>query len=70
MIQITRLEPSHNGAGQSPPELDQVEIVAIARKQPSRIAAAIDRFLAQRPGFCLGAALSVGIALGWWVKRR
>ena len=70
MIQITQPESSNNGAGQSSPGLDQGEFAAIARKRPSRIVRAIDRFVAQRPGFCLGAALSVGIALGWWVKRR
>ena len=44
--------------------------VGMARKEPSRSVRSIERFVAQRPGFCLGAALSVGIALGWWVKRQ
>jgi hypothetical protein len=29
----------------------------------------LERFIGRRPCFCLGAALSAGIALGWWVKR-
>ena len=37
MIQIKRPEPSNNGAGQSSPGLEKVEIVAMARKRPSRM---------------------------------
>jgi len=40
----------------------------MARKGLSQSVQSIERFVAQRPAFCLGAALSVGIALGWWVK--
>ena len=69
MIQIQRYESSNNGAGRSSLGLDGGKRVAMARKEPSRIARAVDRFVAQRPGFCLATALSVGIALGWWVKR-
>jgi hypothetical protein len=28
------------------------------------------QFIAAHPGLCLGAALSVGMAIGWWVKRK
>jgi hypothetical protein len=41
-----------------------------ARSGLSRSVQSIERFVAQRPGVCLGAALSVGIALGWWLKRQ
>lgn len=70
MIQIARYESSNGGTGRSALGLDSGERVAMARKEPSRIVRAIERFVAQRPGFCLGTALSVGIALGWWVKRQ
>ena len=69
MIQITHLESSNNGTGRAALGLDRGELLGMARKEPSRIVRAVKRFVAQRPGFCLGAALSVGIALGWWVKR-
>jgi hypothetical protein len=69
MIQVTHPDASKNGNGRSSLGFDRGERVGIARKHPSRIAAAIDRFVAKQPGFCLGAALSLGIALGWWVKR-
>lgn len=65
MIQIARPEPSNDGTDQSSLRLDRAERVDMPRKRSSRI----ERFVAQRPGFCLGAALSVGIALGLLVKR-
>jgi ElaB/YqjD/DUF883 family membrane-anchored ribosome-binding protein len=70
MIQITRQESLHDGTSQPSPGRDHGEFVDPAQKRPSRIVRAIERFVAQRPGFCLGTALSVGIALGWWVKRQ
>jgi len=69
MIQLVHHESSSKRAGQSSLGLDSGGRVELARKGPSRIVLAIERFIAQRPRFCLGAALSVGIALGWWVKR-
>ena len=70
MIQMAPPESSNNGTGQSLPGLDHGEFVDVAQERPSRVVRAIERFVAQRPGFCLGAALAVGIALGWWVKRQ
>jgi len=69
MIQIARHESSSDGTGRSSLGPGNDECVDMARKRPSRIVRAIERFVAHRPGLCLGAALSVGIALGWWVKR-
>jgi hypothetical protein len=70
MISVACPESSKDDLGQSSNGLDRGEGVDVARKRPSRIVRSIVRFAAQRPGFCLGAALSAGIALGWWVKRR
>ena len=70
MISIACPESSKDDLGQSSNGPDHGEGVNVARKRPSRIGRSIARFAAQRPGFCLGAALSAGIALGWWVKRR
>ena len=30
----------------------------------------LDKTIATRPGACLIAALTVGIVLGWWTKRK
>ena len=70
MIQIPRPELSNNGPGRSWFGLENGEVVGMARKGASQIVREIERFVARRPAICLGAALSVGIALGWWVKRR
>jgi hypothetical protein len=70
MIQIARPESSNDGTGRSSLGLENGEFVDMARMGPSPIVRAIERFVAQRPGFGLGAALSLGIALGWWAKRR
>ena len=69
MIRIARLGSATNGPGRSSIELKRGEWADVARKQLSKSVQSIERLVAQRPGFCMGAALSVGIALGWWVKR-
>ena len=70
MIRIARLESATDGPGRSSIGLNSGEWADVARKGLSQSARSIERFVAQRPGFCLGAALSAGITLGWWVKRR
>ena len=69
MIRIQRYESANGGTGRSALGPDRGARSAPARKAPSRIVRAVERFIARRPGVCLGAALSVGIVLGWWVKR-
>ena len=69
MIRIARHESSKNGSGRSTLGPNSAECVDKPQKQPSQSVQFIKRFVAQRPGISLGAALSVGIALGWWVKR-
>lgn len=68
MIPIARPESSNNGTGGSSLASERGGDVDIGQDS-SPIVRAITRFVAQRPGFCLGAALSLGIAFGWWVKR-
>jgi len=29
-----------------------------------------EEFIASHPAACLGAAVSIGILLGWWIKRQ
>jgi len=70
MIQIARPESAHDGSGRSSLGLENGGWADMARQGPSQIVRVIERFVAQRPGFGLGAALALGIALGWWVKRR
>ena len=31
---------------------------------------AVEKFVAEHPAICLGAAAAAGIFLGWWIKRR
>jgi hypothetical protein len=69
MIRLARPELSKDAPGRSSLGLDSAEWANAARKGLSQSVQSIERFVARRPGFCLGAALSVGIALGWWVKR-
>lgn len=69
MIQIARHESSKNGSGRSSIGPNRAECVDKVQEEPSQSVQFIERFVAQRPGACLGAALSVGIALGWCVKR-
>jgi ElaB/YqjD/DUF883 family membrane-anchored ribosome-binding protein len=42
----------------------------LARTGPAAMVRAVERFVADQPGLCLGAAATAGILLGWWVKRR
>ena len=70
MIQIPRPELSNNGPGRSWSGPESGEVVDMARQKASRIVREIEQFVARRPAICLGVALSFGIALGWWVKRR
>ena len=69
MIRIARHESSKNGHRPSSLGLNSGEWGNAARKGLSQSVQSIERFVARRPGFCLGTALSFGIALGWWVKR-
>ena len=69
MIRIALHESSKNDAGRHSLGLNNGEWVGMGRTGQSQSVQSIERFVGQRPGLCLGAALSVGIALGWWVKR-
>jgi hypothetical protein len=69
MIRIARHESSKNGSSRSPLGPNSAECVGNAQEEPSQRVQFMGRFVAKRPGVCLGVALSVGIALGWWVKR-
>jgi hypothetical protein len=41
--------------------------VATQARQVRRVG---ERFIAAHPVICLGAALALGTAVGWWVKRK
>jgi hypothetical protein len=70
MIRTARLESTTNGLGRSSVELNSGQLDDVARQELSQSARSIERFIAERPCFCLGAALFTGLTLGWWVKRR
>ena len=69
MISIAYPAPSEDDVGDSSLTLNRGMWGDAGRKVLSKSARAIERFAVQEPGYCLGAALSIGIALGWWVKR-
>jgi hypothetical protein len=70
MISIACPASSKDDVGESSLTLNHGVWGDASRKALSKSARAIERFVVQQPGYCLGAALSAGIALGWWVKRR
>ena len=69
MIRIAHHESSKNGSGRSLSGPNSAECVDKTPKKRSQRVKCIEQFVAERPGFCLGVALSTGIALGWWAKR-
>jgi hypothetical protein len=69
MIRSARPEPSNDEPARSSLGLNRDERVGTAQNGLSQSVRWIERFVAQRPGICLGVALSAGIALGWWIKR-
>lgn len=70
MIQMAPPERSNQGPGRSSLGLEYGAAIGMACQGASQTVRAIERFVARRPGLCLGAALAFGIALGWWVKRQ
>jgi hypothetical protein len=69
MIRIARPESSKDAPGRSSLGLNSDDWVDMARNGLSQSVQSVERFVARRPGLCLGAALFIGVALGWWVKR-
>ena len=70
MIQIARPKSSNGDTGGSAAGLERSAHVDLAHRGPFPLVRRLERLVAQRPGLWLGAAVSLGIALGWWVKRR
>ncbi len=69
MIRSARPEPSNDEPARSSRGLNRDERVGAAQNGLSRSVQWTERLVARRPGISLGAALSAGIALGWWIKR-
>ncbi len=69
MISIAGPAPSKDDVGESSLKRNRGRWGDAGRKVLSKSARAIERLAGQKPGYCLAAALSLGIALGWWVKR-
>ena len=69
MIGIARQASARNGSGRSSMGPGGGKLAGLARTGLSQSVRSLERLIARRPCFCLGAALSAGIALGWWVKR-
>jgi hypothetical protein len=70
MIPIAGPESSNDGSDQCSLGLESDARVGMVPEKPSPIVRALERFVVHRPRLCLGAAFSLGIALGWWEKRR
>lgn len=51
--------PGHSDAESSLPKVDLQNWIKPA-----------EEFIGEHPGACLAAALVVGVALAWWIKRR
>ena len=49
---------------------DPQEMQRLAREQFSRLMAQAEHYLSSHPKACLGIGLSVGVLLGWLIKRR
>jgi hypothetical protein len=69
MIRISRIEPLIKGPDRSSIGQSRGQWTDVVRKGLSQSVQSIERLVIRWPSFCLGAALSAGIALGWWVKR-
>ena len=66
---MTPLESAITGAGRSSRTCHSGEGTDLAQIERSRRVQSIKQFVARHPGLCLGAALSFGVILGWWMKR-
>lgn len=69
MISIECPAPSKDDVGESSLKLNRGMWGGTGRKVLSKSARAIEEFAVQKPGYFLAAALSLGIAIGWGVKR-
>jgi hypothetical protein len=69
MISSACPTPSQDDVGETSLQLSRGTWGNAGREILFQSAQAIERWACQEPGYCLGAALSIGIALGWWVKR-
>lgn len=69
MIQNAHPESANDDPGRPSLRLEREACLGRARPGAAQMLRAFEHLVAQQPGICLGAALSLGIALGWWVKR-
>lgn len=53
-----------------PQSMEQSEMADQALKQLNQARHAAERFIAERPIICLAAALTLGVLIGWYVKRK
>ena len=69
MIKTAHPESPNDRSGPAPLRFEFRNFGERARKGPAAMIQAFERFVADQPGLCLGAAVTAGIFLGWWVKR-
>lgn len=57
--------------GESETAEDKVkDLSETAREQLGQSHRAVEQYIAAHPAACLAAATGLGIALGWWIKRK
>lgn len=66
------LRSKRNGVGE-PATLNEQGLQQVASKlteQSKQVVQIVQQTIREHPGISLGIAASIGIALGWWMKRR
>jgi ElaB/YqjD/DUF883 family membrane-anchored ribosome-binding protein len=51
-------------------EVSMEEAQAAVRDEGARMLRRAEGFVRENPALCLGVAAAVGVAVGWWMKRR
>lgn len=66
------LRSKRNGAGEPAtfPEQAFQQVTSKLTEQSKQAVQIVQQTIREHPGISLGIAASIGIALGWWMKRR
>jgi ElaB/YqjD/DUF883 family membrane-anchored ribosome-binding protein len=70
MMKTAHPESTNDRGGFVPLRFEFRNLGELVRTAPVAMVRAFERLVAGQPGICLGAAVTAGIFLGWWVKRR
>ena len=70
MIKTAHPESTNDRVDPAPLRFEFRNFGELVRKAPVAMVRAFERLVAGQPEICLGAAVTAGIFLGWWVKRQ